>query len=399
MDDASDIKSKSESRNDISIHDNPQNNNLNQIDTDDISLSQLELMANKKKLNKKSTQISVSDIVTANGKPDKTTTSVKRRKTFSDTTASSSSSSSSSSSESAKRDKRKHIEKENKDDTIRKEKSEFLYKFNKLNVKGKWSSLKLDMNNSLDDIRNEYERIKNEIQTDRSVAFFKRMLLLGVQGVEMLNTKFDPVGVDLEGWSESMGYSMENQEYDEVMAELYEKYKGRGQMSPEMRLVFMIISSGVMFSISKKITKMDTSSMFTNLLGGFMAQQQKGGNSQQQQQQQQQQFYLQQMLQQQQQQQQQQQYVPSAVDLSKVDTETSEDPIPSRLNGPTNMNFDPQDNAHLNKILQTMNDRKKEKHNSALENDSDDVLKNIPISHSKRGRGRPPKKAMGISRM
>ena len=108
------------------------------------------------------------------------------------------------------------------------------------------------MNNSLDEIRNEHERVRNEIQTERSVAFFKRMLLLGVQGIEMLNNRFDPLGVDLDGWSGAMGYSMENQEYDEVMAELYEKYKGRGQMSPEMKLIFMIISSATMFTISKK---------------------------------------------------------------------------------------------------------------------------------------------------
>ena len=82
----------------------------------------------------------------------------------------------------------------------------------------------LKLKQFIDEIKNEYERVRNEIQTERSVAFFKRMLLLGVQGIEMMNTKFDPLGVDLDGWSEAMGYSLENQEYDEVMAELYEKY-------------------------------------------------------------------------------------------------------------------------------------------------------------------------------
>ena len=193
--------------------------------SDDIDMSQLEMMANKRKMAKVPEIISVEQVV----KP--VTISEKPKKTRKKTTVSSSDSSSSSSSNSVDKKKRREklISKENKSDQIRREKSEYLFKFNKVNATGKWSSLKLDMNNhTLDEIRNEYERVTTEMRSDRSVSFFKRMLLLGVQGVEMMNNKFDPLGVDLDGWSEAMGYSMENQEYDEVMAELCEKYKGTG---------------------------------------------------------------------------------------------------------------------------------------------------------------------------
>ncbi|NBU33705.1 hypothetical protein EB118_05325 [bacterium] len=252
------------------------------IDTDEISLSQLELMANKKKLNKKSSHVSVSEIQSdvADSMEEKVKLTpvtppppkAKETKSKSKSSSSTSTSSSSSTSSTVDKKKQKRVTKENKSETARKEKSELLYRFSKLNASGKYSSLKLDMNNSLDEIRNEYERVRMEIQNERSVGFFKRMLLLGVQGIEMLNNKFDPLGVDLDGWSESMGYSMENQEYDEVLAELYEKYKGRGQMSPELKLIFMIVSSGVMFSISKKITKMDPASLLKAFLGGSQQQ-------------------------------------------------------------------------------------------------------------------------------
>ena len=398
------------------------------VETDDISLSQLELMANKKKLNKKSSHVSVSEIVSK--KSDKQASdqvnsmdlkvsvpkSEPKARTKRETTKSSSSSSSSSRSESttvAKR-KQKKVTKENKDDNIRKQKIELLYKFNKLNVKGKWSSLKLDMNNSFDEIRNEYERIKNEMQTDRSVGFFKRMLLLGVQGVEMLNTKFDPMGVDLEGWSESMGYSMENQEYDEVLAELYEKYKGRGHMSPELKLIFMIISSGVMFSISKKITKLDASSLLKTFLG-----------------QQSQQPQAQQQQSQVQQPQQPQQHpglfgnlvIPNATSLRRHEqTDTTEDNMPSRIHGPNT------DSQEIDKILRTMNERQREKDRqrsdtngygvtdrqrsetrvmdnvdelenilqNEIENASEDILKNIPL---KRRVGRPKKNQAAVNKL
>ena len=389
-----------------------------QLESEDISLSQLELMANKKKI-KSIEDISIiskkSPTVKRQQEEDFLKKSVKSSK-------SSSSSSSSSNDSKQKRRKEKLVSRENQNDAIRKEKSEFLYKFNKLNVKGKWSSLRLDMNCTLDEIRNEFERIKSEISSERNVAFFKRMLLLGVQGIEMLNTKFDPVGVDLDGWSEAMGYSMENQEYDEVMAELYEKYKGKGQMSPELRFIFMIFSSATMFTISKKISKLDTNSAITSLLGGLMnkAPTQQTNNQQQQQQQQQyqQQQYQQQMYNQQQQQlyqqrqqtniQQRQQtniqpniqanffqrasesIIPNASDL-RNQTETSEDALPSKMNAP-NTNYISPDGIDIDNILKTMNERKKEKEISKKEitETSDDIFKNIPINMQKK-RGRPKK--------
>lgn len=362
------------------------------LDSEDISLSQLELMANKKKITKAVEEVSLVSKRASDSIKNDTRDRIDARSS----SISVSSSSSSSDKTRDKRRKERFVSRENQDEEIRKEKSEYLFKFNKLNVKGKWSSLRLDMNSSLEEIRNEYERVRNEIQTERSVAFFKRMLLLGVQGIEMLNTKFDPLGVDLDGWSEAMGYSMENQEYDEVMTELYEKYKGRGQMSPELKLVFMIISSATMFTVSKKITKMDSNNALKTLLGGLMGNKAQAPVTQQQQyaQQQyaQQQYAQQQLSQQQYAQLVQNQMIPNPAELrnERMDTETSEDIIPSKMNGP-NTTYIPQDgnDIDIENILKTMNERKREK-SKALTETTDDILKSIPMTQ-KRGRGRPKK--------
>jgi hypothetical protein len=336
------------------------------IVSEDISLSQLELMANKKKLNKKSAEISVSQILServhTGDKKQTESINVKEKKHISNNTSVSSTSISSD----HIRRKQKQVIKENKNDNIRKEKQEYLYKLDKIGSKSKWRISKLDMNNTLDDIRNEYERIVNEMKTDRTVGFYKRMLLLGVQGIEMVNNRFDPLGIgeDLDGWSEAMGYSLENQEYDEVIAELYEKYKGSGNMSPELKLIFMIISSATMFTISKKITKLDSSNAFKNIIGNLV-----GG---------------------QQQQQQQTQNIPSANDLrqrSSHYSETTEDPRPSKLKAP------PADEIDINNILRTMNERKREKEQAAPSETSDDVFKSIP-NLQKKARGRPRKNAV-----
>lgn len=382
-----------------------------QIESEDISLSQLELMANKKKLNKKS-EVSVSELVTKDKEPNKPQSSPgpNRQKTKSSSSIGTISSDTKSE-DRKKRDARK-VQRENNNDYIRKEKVEFLYKLDKLAQRGRARAVKLDMNNSLDEIRNEYERISNDMKTERSVAFFKRMLLLGVQGVEMLNNTFDPMGVDLDGWSEAMGYSLENQEYDEVMAELYEKYKGSGQMSPEVKLIFMIISSATMFTISKKITKLDSSNVFKNIIGNIVGKQQNASSGPQtqfnvdpQQYQEAQQF--QQQYNQQYQQQYQQQYnqqqqatgIPTPNDLRNetIITETTDDPRPSKIKGPA-VNSDGID---INNILKTMNERKREKdlqeRNIIETENSDDLFKSIPLNTQKRGRGRP-KKAAAITK-
>lgn len=373
--------SKKSSVNKVELNANKETKN--DIKSEDISFSQLELLANQKKLIKRG-EVEVSE------------EAVKRTKTKT-SMSSLSSLSSQTKSEEYKKKKEKVVQKENKNDTSRREKSELLYKFNKINIKGKWSSLKLDMNCSLDEIRNEYTRVTNEIQTERSVAFFKRMLMLGVQGVEMLNTRFDPVGVDLDGWSESMGYSLENQDYDEVLAELYIKYKGSGQMSPETKLLFMIISSATMFTVTKKITKMDSSSMFTNILGSFMGQPQQANQQNNQ--------MMQQMMSQMQQQSQapikQDFQIPNANDLRNGNdlrnandlrntnkVSESEDMGQSKLKGPT------QPNANdIEDILKQMNNNKNEKElKDKKDIVSSDLFKSIPVTPKKRGK--QPKKTI-----
>jgi hypothetical protein len=245
----------------------------------------------------------------------------------------------------------------------------------------------------LEEIKNEFDRVTNAIKVDRSVRFMKRMLLLGVQGVEMMNNKFDPLGVDLDGWSEAMTYNMDNQDYDEVMAELYEKYKSVGNMSPEMKLIFMIISSAAFFTISKRITKMDSQNGIMSFLGNFAQQQQsqpqstpmpvypgpnKVGIPMQ--------MPTPQFT---------QPIIPIIQQESQKQnnlTETTEDNTPSKLNDPQKL----QDSITLNNIIDTMNKRQMEKNSAHIRNKitngnsdnlSEEILKSIPsISSKKRTR-------------
>jgi hypothetical protein len=151
---------------------------------------------------------------------------------------------------------KKNIIEENNTDSMRRE---LLFKYNKINQNGKWSSLKLSMDDSHYDIRNEYERVCKEIQMHTSVKFYKDALLMGIRGVEMLNSNFDPLGIDLEGWSQSMSFSIDTQNYEEVLTDLAEKYKSIGNVSPEIKLMGLIFMSGFTFTAAKKMEKMMSS--------------------------------------------------------------------------------------------------------------------------------------------
>ena len=60
-----------------------------------------------------------------------------------------------------------------------------------------------NMNSHLEDMRNEYIKLKKQREIDNSIKFQRKMLMACVTGLEFLNGKFDPFNVKLDGWSRS----------------------------------------------------------------------------------------------------------------------------------------------------------------------------------------------------
>ena len=85
------------------------------------------------------------------------------------------------------------------------------------------------------------------------------MLLACITGLEFLNTKFDPFDLKLDGWSEQVNENID--EYDEIFAELHEKYKSKAQMAPELKLLFQLGGSAIMLHM--------TNTMFKSALPGM----------------------------------------------------------------------------------------------------------------------------------
>ena len=85
------------------------------------------------------------------------------------------------------------------------------------------------------------------------------MLLACITGLEFLNNKFDPFDLKLDGWSEQVNENID--EYDEIFAELHEKYKSKAQMAPELKLLFQLGGSAIMLHM--------TNTMFKSALPGM----------------------------------------------------------------------------------------------------------------------------------
>jgi len=130
----------------------------------------------------------------------------------------------------------------------KKEKMEFLNKLQRLEQKGFPVSRRYTMDNSLEEVRDEYNRLLDARNLEASLRFQRQAMMGIVTGLEWANGKFDPFDLKLDGWSESVHENVED--FDEIFEELYDKYKERGKMPPEARLMVALAGSGFMCHVS-----------------------------------------------------------------------------------------------------------------------------------------------------
>jgi hypothetical protein len=130
------------------------------------------------------------------------------------------------------------------------EKREELRKIEKLERRSGLRATKLySVSDPLTAIRAERESLSDTISCERAVRQQRKLLTAFTTIVESLNNKLDPFDVDLDGWSESIDTNIED--FDDVFEELYEKYKGKGNLPPEIKLMFGVGMSGAVFHMSK----------------------------------------------------------------------------------------------------------------------------------------------------
>ena len=139
------------------------------------------------------------------------------------------------------------------------EKFKLLRKLEELETKGVTLTKKYSMESSMLEMKGEYETHVEERERGNSKKFQSKMLLACITGLEFLNNKFDPFDLKLDGWSEQVNENID--EYDDIFAELHEKYKSKAQMAPELKLLFQLGGSAIMLHM--------TNTMFKSALPGM----------------------------------------------------------------------------------------------------------------------------------
>ena len=139
-----------------------------------------------------------------------------------------------------------------KEDELR-EKFKYVKKLEALEKKGIQLTKHYTMESSLLEMQGEYETLKNEKEIKNSINFQGRMLMACVTGIEFLNNKFDPFDFKLDGWGEQVNENLDD--YDEIFAELHEKYQSKAKIAPELKLLFQLSGSAIMLHMTNTMFK------------------------------------------------------------------------------------------------------------------------------------------------
>jgi hypothetical protein len=153
----------------------------------------------------------------------------------------------------------KQMEPQQTKEEMLKEKFTILKKLEDLEKKGVTLTKRYDMESSLLEMKGEYETHVSLKEKDNSVKFQGKMLMAAITGLEFLNNKVDPFDLKLDGWSEQVNENIND--YDDIFAELHEKYKSKASMAPELKLLFQLGGSAIMVHM--------TNSMFKSAMPGM----------------------------------------------------------------------------------------------------------------------------------
>jgi hypothetical protein len=139
--------------------------------------------------------------------------------------------------------------------SIEDEKQDLLYKFHRLESKGIKLPKKYNMYSDVREMRSDFERIKRDHEVNGSIKFSRRMLMAVVSASEFLNKRYDPFGLELNGWSETVMENTGDGDYDNIFERLHDKYSGKVNTPPELELMLSLAGSAIMFHMTSTMFK------------------------------------------------------------------------------------------------------------------------------------------------
>jgi len=111
------------------------------------------------------------------------------------------------------------------------------------------SSSHFSMDSNYEEIEDEYETAMEEKRKKDSIKLQGWWFMTFINSVEYGNAYFNPFDLNLDGWGEQVSEDIDS--YEEIFAELHEKYKG-GKLSPELSLLLRLGFSAAMVNFTNK---------------------------------------------------------------------------------------------------------------------------------------------------
>ena len=106
-----------------------------------------------------------------------------------------------------------------------------------------------NLDSDYDEVEDEYETAMEDKRKKDSVKLQGWWFTTLINSLEYGNAVFDPFGLNLDGWGEQINEDIDS--YEDIFAELHDKYKG-GKMSPEVSLLLRVGFSGAVLNITNK---------------------------------------------------------------------------------------------------------------------------------------------------
>ena len=106
----------------------------------------------------------------------------------------------------------------------------------------------------LDEMNDYYEMKSSDLRRYKGVRTMRKVVTTGASLVEFVFGKWNPLNLELDGWSESMNENITD--FDDVFEEFADKYfRDRSKLPVEIRLVGLILWSALSFHFSNQMAK------------------------------------------------------------------------------------------------------------------------------------------------
>jgi len=129
------------------------------------------------------------------------------------------------------------------------EKLELLNRINVLEKSGYPPCKRMTSITPLDEVRYELYRITREVNKEKSVKWLSETLVTGVRGLEMANTKYNPFGLKLGGFSRNVLLNLD--EYKPALLALHTRWGSQSSSThPLLQLLMTLVGSALFHHVS-----------------------------------------------------------------------------------------------------------------------------------------------------